>query len=275
MNSIYTYYDYRRYLGDFYREKKSLNPNYSYRLIAGKVGIDHALIVKILRGERHVSSKKVEAFTTLLGLSERQRAYFRLLVAFGKAKSHEDRKLFFEKLLAFSDLAVKRIDAGQYEFYQRWYYTALRELINIRPFKDDYQWLAETVHPAITVAQAKKAVKLLENLGMIRMKNDGYYELTDGFITTGEQWRSIAIRTFQKESCSLAAQALDSVPPGERDISTVTLSLNEEGLNRIRDSLATLRREVVEVAASCEPVDRVYQINLQLFPVSAKVTAEK
>lgn len=275
MKSIYTYYDYRRYLSDFYREKKALNSNFSYRYMSGKLDIDHALIVKILRGERHVSSKKVDTFAVLLGLSERQRAYFRLLVAFGKAKSHEDRKLFFEKLLVFSDLAVKKIDAGQYEFYQRWYYTAVRELINITRFSDDYQWLARSVHPAITPSQAKRAVKLLERLGMIHRDGEGYYQLTDGFITTGEQWHSIAIRVFQKEACTLAAGALDSIPPEERDISTVTLSLNEEGLNRLRDSLATLRREIIEVAASCDSVDRVYQINLQLFPVSVKISGEK
>jgi uncharacterized protein (TIGR02147 family) len=275
MKSIYTYYDYRLYINDFYHEKKAANPNYSYRLIAGKVGCDHALIIKILRGERHIGSKKVETFASWLGLSDRQKTYFKLLISFGKAKDNEDRKRFFEKILAFSDIAEKQIDSGQYEYYQRWYYTAVREILNIRPFKDDYRWLAEAVHPSITPLQAKKAVQLLNRLGMIVRNEDGYFHLTDRFVTTGENWQSIAIRSFQKEACALAAQSIDNVPPEERDISTVTVSLNEEGCKRIRESLARLRREIIEVAISCEPVDRAYQMNLQFFPVSKPIVREQ
>jgi len=147
VKSIYTYYDYRQYISDFYGEKKALNPNYSYRYIAGKVGIDHALIVKIIQGQRHIGSKTVDVFSSFLGLSSRQQEYFKLLVTFGKAKTNEERKHYFEKLLVYSEISEKQIDSTQYEFYQRWYYTAVREILNIAPFKDAYQWLADTVRP--------------------------------------------------------------------------------------------------------------------------------
>ena len=268
MKSIYTYYDYRKFISDFYREKKALNPNYSYRYIAGKVGIDHALVVKIIRGQRHIGSKMIDAFAAVLGLSNRQREYFRLLVTFGKAKTNEERKHYFEKLLAFSEISEKQIDSTQYEFYRRWYYTAIREILNIIPFKDNCQWLAETVHPPVSVVEAKRAVKLLERLGMIKRGADGFCRLTEQFVTTGENWSSIAVRSFQKEACSLAAGAIDLVAREERDISTVSVSLDSEGFDRVKDALAGLRREIIEIAASCRSVDRAWQVNLQLFPVS-------
>lgn len=271
MKSIYTYYDYRRFISDFYQEKKALNPNYSYRYIAGKVGIDHALIVKIIQSQRHISGKTVDVFAGFLGLSNRQREYFKLLVAFGKSKNNEERKHYFELLLAFSEISEKQIDSTQYEFYQRWYYTAIREILNIQPFKDDYYWLSETVHPSISVVEAKRAVKLLERLGMIKRDVDGYCRLTEQFVTTGENWQSIAVRSFQKEACTLASRAIDVVPKDERDISTVTVSLDDEGINRVREALAGLRREIVEISASCQSVDRACQINLQLFPVSKTI----
>jgi uncharacterized protein (TIGR02147 family) len=275
LKSIYTYYDYRKYISDFYQEKKTLNSNYSYRYIAGKVGIDHALIVKIIRGQRHISSKMIEMFSAFLGLSNRQREYFRLLVTFGKAKSNEERKHYFEKLLSFSEISEKQIDSTQYEFYQRWYYTAIREILNIQPFKDNYQWLADTVLPAISVVDAKRAVKLLERLGMVQRDADGFCRLTEQFVTTGENWSSIAVRSFQKEACSLASRAIDLIPRDERDISTVSVSLDEEGFSRVKEALAGLRREIIEIAASCGAVDRACQVNLQLFPVSKTIHDKK
>ncbi|MBN1600379.1 MAG: TIGR02147 family protein [Chitinispirillaceae bacterium] len=271
MRSIYTYYDYRKYIKDFYDEKKAQNSNYSYRYIAGKIGVDHALVLKILQGKRHVSNGKAECVASFLGLSVRQKEYFMLLVTFGKAKNNEERKLYFEKILAFSEISEKQIDSAHYEFYQHWYYTAVREILNIVKFKDDYQMLSETVHPPISISEAKKAVKILCNLGMVIPDENGHYRLSDRFVTTGEKWKSIAVRSFQKEACSLAASAIDSVPKDERDISTVTVSLNNEGVNRIREALADLRREIIEIAASCHSVDRAFQVNLQLFPVSKTI----
>ncbi len=271
MKSIYTYYDYRRFVSDFYKEKKAVNPNYSYRYIASKVDLDHALVVKILQGKRHISTSKIDTFANLIGLSIRQKDYFRLLVAFGKARNNEERKHFFEKILAFSEIPEKQIQSNQYEFYQHWYYTAVREILNLSSFKDDYQWLAESVQPPITISEAKKAVKLLCKLGMIVQDEKGYYRLTEQFVTTGEQWQSIAVRSFQKEACNLASRAIDHVPKKERDISTVTVSLNKDALNRISEKMAELRREIIEIAASCQSVDRVYQLNLQLFPVSVTI----
>jgi uncharacterized protein (TIGR02147 family) len=106
---------------------------------------------------------------------------------------------------------------------------------------------------------------------MIVQDDNGFYHLTEQFVTTGEDWQSLAIRSFQKEACSLASQAIDTIPKEERDISTVTVSLNEDGVNRIRDVLSRLRREIIDIAASCDPVDRAYQLNLQLFPVSRTI----
>lgn len=268
MKSIYTYYDYRQYISDFYVEKKAANPNYSYRLIAGKIEMDHGLIIKVLQGKRHISGKKIDVFADLMGLSARQKEYFRLLVLFGKATTNEDRKHYFEELLAFSEISEKQVDSTNYEFYQHWYYTAVREILNFIDFTDDYQALSELVNPPISVSEAKKAVKLLCSLGMIKPDDQGIYRLTEKFVTTGVQWQSIAIRSYQKEACGLAAEAVDKTPKELRDISTVTVSINEEGVKRISDVLSRVRHELIEIAASCEEVDRAYQVNLQLFPVS-------
>jgi uncharacterized protein (TIGR02147 family) len=249
-------------------EKKAANPNYSYRLIAGKIEMDHGLIIKVLQGKRHISTKKIDVFADLIGLSTRQREYFRLLVMFGKATTNEDRKHYFEKLLAFSEITEKQVDSTNYEFYQHWYYTAVREILNFIDFKDDYKTLSELVNPPISMSEAKKAVKLLCRLGMIKPDDQGVYRLTEKFVTTGVQWQSIAIRSYQKEACGLAAEAIDKTPKELRDISTVTLSVNEEGVKRISDVLSRVRHELIEIAASCDKVDRAYQINLQFFPVS-------
>lgn len=273
MESIYSYYDYRKYLNDFYREKKSRDSFFSFRYISSKVGIDHALLIKIFQGERHVGAKSISGFVKLLGLSERQAEYFELLVLFGKAKSDREIKHYFEKILDFSEERSHKIEADKYEFYQKWYYTVVREIINIVPFRDDYARLAAMVEPAITPAEAKKAVALLERLGLIRRNEQGIFEQATPFITTGEGWKSIAIRSFQKECLNLAVRAIDEIPREARDISTVTLTLDDEGFDKARECIAAFQKELIGIASACSKVNAVYQFNLQVFPLSKKADA--
>ena len=275
MQDIYSYYDYHKYLMDFYNEKKSSLPLFSYRYISDKVGIDHGLIVKIFQGKRHISTRSIPAFTLLLGLSRRKSEYFELMIKYRKAKTSNEIKHYFEKLLSFSGIEEHRVESDKYEFYQKWYYTAVREILHLYPFKDDYEWLANMVEPAITPAEAKKAVLLLERLAFIKRNEDGFFELTNRFVTTGLQWRSIAIRTYQKEVMNLAMQALDTIPKEERDISTVTLTLDDAGLALARDRIAALHKELVEISAACQNVNRAYQINLQLFPISKRCSTQE
>ena len=47
--------------------------------------------------------------------------------------------------------AVRALEIrDQYEFYSKWYHSAIRSLIDMYPFKDDYSWLAKNVYPPIT-----------------------------------------------------------------------------------------------------------------------------
>jgi uncharacterized protein (TIGR02147 family) len=125
---IYRYYDYHAFLRDHYEWRKTVNAYFSLRFIGGKVGLDAGLVVRILQGKRPLSLKKIPAFSAVMGLSKRRAEYFELLVLYGRAKSDREAQQYFEKLIGFTGLGGKQVDRSQYEFYQEWYYTAVREI---------------------------------------------------------------------------------------------------------------------------------------------------
>jgi len=268
MINIFDYYDYQKYLRAFYEKKKSTDPNFSYRFIQQRVGIDPGYLLKVFQGKKDLTDRFVPKFLVLLKLSKRESEYFSLMVRFGRAKKNTDIKRHFEHMLSFVEFSSNKVDADKYEFYQKWYYTAVRELIGIIRFSDNYDELARMVEPAIRAPEAKKAIELLVRLGFIQKNADGVYEVTARFITTGEEWRSIAIRTFQKEALGLAQGALDNVPKDERDISTLTMSLSADGFLKIRECLAKCRKEMLDIAHKDMNVTRSYHVNFSLFPIT-------
>jgi uncharacterized protein (TIGR02147 family) len=270
MDSIFNYYDYHRYLRDAYEERRGREPRFSFRYIGRRVGIDPGYLVKVLQGQKNIAMAAVPKFVGLLGLNKREAGYFELLVLFGKAKTNEEVTGCFERMLPFARDENTKIEADCYEFYKKWYYSAVREIIGFYAFKGDYKELAAMVRPPIMPKEAKKAVALLERLGLIRRDEAGVYTQTSRFITTGERWRSIAIRQFQEQTLALAKDALAQMKKDERDISTLTVSVSKECFERIREQLYQLRRRVFEMALNEQNADGAYQLNLQLFPVSRR-----
>lgn len=272
--NIFSYYDYHKYLQDYYEKRKAIDSYFSYRYISNKVNLDHGLIIKIFQGKRHLSRRSIINFVKILNLTKNKAEYFELLVLFGRAKSEQEIKHYFEKILTYSDLGERTIDADSYEFYQKWYYTAVREVLHMYKFTGDYENLASLLEPSISISEAKQAVKLLLRLNFIyKNSSTGFYELTDKFITTGKVWKSFAIRQFQSETMSLAQRAIEKIPIQERNISTITFTLDRFGLDQVNEKINQFQKDLLKIASSCNNVNRVYQVNLQVFPLSKEITS--
>jgi uncharacterized protein (TIGR02147 family) len=162
-------------------------------------------------------------------------------------------------------------DAQQYEFYSKWYYTAVREIVDIYPVKDDFEEIAHLVSPPIKVAEAKRAIEFLAEIGFIRKNSQGFYEQTDRFITTGYEAKSVAITNFLMSTADLAKGAVDRYPRLERNMGAVTFVISDETYTIVQDRIRTFRREILEIVRADKSPNRVYHLNLHLFPMSRRV----
>lgn len=268
MKSIKEYYDYRDFLKDFYYEKKLTSPFFSYRLLGSKIGIDASHLVKIFQKQRHIGTASIETFIAFCGLSGSEAEYFSTLVQFTKSKSERNGKVLFERLLRLKGVRKFALEKKHYEFYTTWYYSAILTLLYFYPFHDDYKALAGKLTPSITEGQARKAVKLLESLGLIARDALGTYRLTNTIITSGDQCRSIAVKTFQEETMRLAMESLYRHAPEKRNISTVTITISESDLPEISELIASFRESLLKFAEEKKDPDRVYQLNIQLYPLT-------
>lgn len=264
---IYDYFDVVKYLRDYYDSRRDVDRWFSYRYIQGKTGIDPGYLFKIFEGKKPVPQTKISVLAKLLGLSEREQEYFMLLVLYGKARSNDDIRRYFEKILQFREIPVRTMVAQEYEYYTKWYYAALRQILSIYRFDGDYATLAKMTVPPISAAEAKKGVALLCKLGLIEKLQDGSYATVDTFLSTGKEWHSIAVRCFQQETINLAYQALDTIPKEQRDISTVTITLSKDGFDEARELIRRFRQDMLKLVNNAKQPDGVYHLNLQLIPI--------
>jgi uncharacterized protein (TIGR02147 family) len=267
--SIFEYTDYRKFLLDFYKNKKSLNRNFSHRYIGLHVGFKSGgHFAQILSGKANISISYIERLSDFLGLNKNEAQYFLNVVLYNQAKNHDDKKRYFKKMISFKDSAVHTVDAEHFEFYDKWYYTAIREILSFYPFKQNYDRLANMLMPTITIAQARHAIDLLNRLGLIVYDASGNYIPSSSLISTGYEAQSLCINNFVVHSLDLAKSAIDRFDRHERNLSWVSLSLSQESYATVIEELRDFRRRMMNIAIHDENPDRAYLINIQVFPCS-------
>jgi uncharacterized protein (TIGR02147 family) len=268
MKLIFEYIDYRDYLKDFYEEKKGLHSFFSYRYFGNKVGMDPSYLLKVMLKTRHLAEKSIPKITAFCKLNANEAEYFLTMVLFIKAKTQRESRLHFEKLLSIRYIKNKRLVEWQYEYFCTWYHPVVRSVLEYFDFKDDYALLGQQLSPQISEKDARDSVRLLEKLKLIRRENDGRYSLIDNAVTTGSEWHSLAITTFQEQTIRLSQESIERHERALRDISTITMNINEENFEEIRHRITEFRRSVIAYVGESTNPDRTYQLNMQFFPLT-------
>ena len=114
----------------------------------------------------------------------------------------------------------------------------------------------------------RRSVKLLEETGLVAKGEDGLWRPADKSIATPAEVQSLALRSFYRDCLKLAGEAIEGVDSSERNISGVTVGISERTYKVLVGKLAALREEIARLADGDLQADRVYQVNLLLFPLT-------
>jgi uncharacterized protein (TIGR02147 family) len=276
---VFNYLDYRKFLADLYIAKKAGRKYFTLQYVSQQLGLKSpGYFSWILKGKRNVSPKLIVKLSELFQLGKRESMYFELLVNYNQAGTAEEKKYFFEKITTLTTASGRTVKTKEYEFYEKWYNSAIRELIAVNRFrdtKDDYSRMAKSLSPPITAAEARKGVRLLVKLGFVYLDEQGYYRRNEPTLTTGDNWKAEAITHFQLSAMDLAKESLDCHHRSKRNVSTLTLSCSEDTYNSIKTKIINLYQEIENIVRMDPNPEGVYQCNFQLFPLSRKMRRKK
>lgn len=274
---IFEYLDYRRFLYDICEMRKELNPHFSYRYLSQKLNIKSAGFFSwVLQGKRNISARLVIEIASFFKLNNAESAYFENLVTFNQATTHEQRRHAFDKILIMRRGIVKQVEADACEFYRKWYYPALRELVAVMSITDNsINEAAARLYPPVKVNEIKDALAVLLRLKLVIKDENGVYQRTDQVVSSRENIPLVALHDYQISCLEIAKATIDAFKKNDRELSTVTMSIDDEAYMSIIDRLAVMRREVMEIARSVKNPTRVMQLNMQYFPLTLSATREE
>ena len=271
--SVFEFLDFRQYLQALFKALKQSDRSFSYRAFARLAGssspnfLQLILAHKLTPNPRHVSH-----LCRGLKLAPAEAKHFKQLVAFDRATTVEEKDTRIRAILrARASHEARLVGAEQHEYYSCWYHSVVRAVVGycrIKKDRIDHEQIGRMIRPHLSAVRVKESFRLLEKLDLIGVDKEGYYVLRDPVITTGDDIRSVQVANFQKDTMKLALKALENCPAELRDISTLTLHISAAGFAEIRDRVRAFRKEIIAVASRDIGDDRVYQLNLQLFPLT-------
>ena len=271
MPNIFLYTDYRKFIKDWYDEKKRQDTGVTYRTIARAVGFNSpAHITMVLKKKTNLSNAHLIKFSDVMKLRKKESDYFSLLVNYNQSKLTVDKKFFFDKMVKFKEIGTTLLNPDQYEYYRKWYYAVIHDILSFYPFKGDCRELAKMVEPSITPREAQKAVALLERLRFIIKKDDGSYQCAHPGISAYSEGHSLALSVYAADMIDRAKSALEKLPGDERAVSWAGFSMSKKIFEKVKEETRLFRKHIIALAQADDAPDRAYHINMQIFPVSKR-----
>lgn len=271
MKSIYEYENYRKYLADYFAIQKSKTHFFSQRYFAQKAGFSsHSFCIYLIRGERNLGPKSLVKLIKGLGLTDKKAKYFENMVHYDQCKKLEQKEAFFKEMNYLrKNSKFYNLNKRHYRYFENWYYPIIRHLVIYCNWNEDYSYLADLVQPAISKEKAKKAVDDLIQMGLVLKNDDGYYAHNSSLISTNSV-PSVMNAKARRDVLENAQKSVESFNSNERFVTYSTLSMSESTYKKIVEILEHTKNEIYNKAIDDANVEKVYQMVVQVFPVTRK-----
>jgi uncharacterized protein (TIGR02147 family) len=266
---IYEYDNYREFLKDFYAHMKATNKRFSFRYFSKAAGFNAPNVLKlVMDGHRNIAAHSVEKFCKALELNKEEAGFFRNLVFLNQASTTEEKQRWSKELLkSRSYKKIHPLKESQYDFFSKWYCTAILQMVDLPTFVEDYDFLAREIDSSLTPAEVRRVIQKLLGLGLLERDSRGKLQLGNSKLATPDEVISTSVTSFHKDMMKRASESLDRFDRIERDISGITFTMSKETMKIAKEMIAKFRTELLELAANDSFPDGVYQLNLQLFPL--------
>lgn len=287
MPELSQYTDYRLYLKDFYESKQQetqtrLRP-YTYSDFSAAADIRSPNYLKlIIEGKRNLSPDMALKFARALKLPRRQVKEFGLLVEYNQEK---DTLLRNRHLKSLSELRAKdAVKAGQisskaYNQVSSWLMWVLYAMVDQQGVRFEPSSLREALGGLVNEAQITSALGKLVDSGRIEIDELSKFAMKTKSNGAGDvKIPAELVRKIQSELIYLGLEALHRYGPTEREVSGVTLAMTQKEYEWVRFELRKLRKQVqteIQTKRESELGERVYQFNVQLFPITDAVQGRK
>jgi uncharacterized protein (TIGR02147 family) len=256
---------------DFVRFRLSQNSageRSTLKAVTAQLGLKSpSLLSMIAHGKRLPSERLLRQLLELWKISAKDRKI--LLLQLQVEKKHQKGKDALALRQEISRLnppsAFYKLKLNEIESIRDWYVLAVRAMANAPDFVAEPQWISQRLRSKITPTQAKAALRLLLDRGLLRQDPEtGAVTVAQEMIETSHDVPSESIRQHHRGMMNRALEALSEQSIDERLFNAVTLNFETKDLAAAKHRILNFAKAFHDEFGQ-NLADSVYQLNIQFF----------
>ncbi len=257
--------------------KKALG-RYSYRHYAEDFGFGPTNYLHLIcKGTRPLTVSAAERIADALDFKERERRYFVLLARYESSRSTVEREVFFEEIVETRARSFGPSEARDgFEYFSEWFHAAVREAVLLPDFRPDPEWISKRLLPRVTPEEARRSWDLLIRLSLVhRDESTGRWLQSEARISQPAGARGLGIVRYHQKMAELGKECVTRVPSQRRDVTALTVPMTRALFERLKDEAEEWQRRILAASETLETCEDIYQINIQLFPLTRERSEDK
>ena len=183
MKEIVEYTDYRKFIQDYYDERKRCSA-FSWHAFAQKAGFSSDVYLKyVCEGKKNLSVGSAGSVANAMGLVGFEYDYFVLMVSYAHAKSDGEKRAAFEERCAMARAHKMRVLGDEeFNYFKSWKNSVIRELAPHMPGAKPLE-MARACKQKISATEAHLWIADSSKKGPTRWSFDrrnAYFDSDDG-----------------------------------------------------------------------------------------------
>lgn len=258
-------------LKSIYLARKDRNPKYSARAFARDLELSQSLVSLIMNGKRNLTLAQAIKIATLLensksGLEEAEKILvqtIKTLPGGGRLLQNRDGDNLIAKEISYREIEIEKL-----KVISEWFHLPILDLATTCDFKSDPVWIASRL--GISKDDATAAMDRLVTVGLAKIENDVFKKVTSKIDFNTEKSESF-VRSYHSQMISLAKSQLELADQKSfeaRDISGITFAVSKNKISVAKKKIAHFQKELANLLSDGNECHEVYQLNIQLFPLT-------
>lgn len=106
--NIFEYIDFRQYLADLYKAKRSIESGFTHAYICHRLGQPNSrsFFNNVIKGRKNLTPAFVELFINIFGFGSEESKFFRALVNYNQATGTDEKEFYFDQIVTIKPNAI-------------------------------------------------------------------------------------------------------------------------------------------------------------------------
>lgn len=202
-------------------------------------------------------------------MSSEEAFYFEVLNDYTVAKTPQDKERYLARLQALAPhREIRMVEVEVHKCLADPIHFALLSIIELKDFKNDPSWIQARLLKDYSVADIEKALERLIGLGFIR-ESGATLEKTHSNVTNQWDVANKTVQAYHRNILAHASDAIEPTPVDSREYNSHSLTVRTRDIPAAKERIQEfVRKFIAEFEASDQSGDQVYQMSVQLFPLT-------